>query len=399
MAFLAGNYAVTSWFTSGLETPLLQLCAVGYVLFVLRPRSRVAQVIVGLSPLVRPELVAALAVVLLLHAVRQRKVPWIVVAIAGAVQFGWLVFRIGYYADLLPNTFYLKHDPDPAQGWRYLVNAFGSYHLELLALLVVACLVYAHRAGHRELHVRARVEMVLVALPVIAYVIRIGGDAMHYRYLAFPFCVLVCAGGGAIEAALAVRGRVHRATPVVLTAIVAGASVLMQPPQRPRHALRYDGDTHLVHGISDPGRHRRRDDLRRLSQVDPLEGARPTEYVNTIPEGWCARAYYKLDHRIVHSLGLTDAFLARAIAPAERPGHKYALEPQARSLAAIYRELAPPGRGTIRKAIDHRLAPRWAEPQLAAIEIIERKIDNRHDFMENLELSFTFLDPLDLEED
>lgn len=399
MAFLAGNYAVASWFTSGLETPLLQIAAVGYALFVVRPRSRVAQVIVGLSPLVRPELVAALVVVVVLATIRQRKPPWIVIAIASTVQLGWLLFRIWYYADLLPNTFYLKHDPDPAQGVRYLVNAFGSYHVEVLLLLAIACLVVAHRAGARELHLRDRIEMLMIALPVLAYVIRIGGDAMHYRYLAFPFCLIVCATGGAFEAALALRKPLHRAVPYVLTTIIAVASLLMQPPQRPRHALVYTGDTHLVDGISDPGRHRRRDDLRQLSAYDPLQGARPTAYSNTIPEGWCARGYYLLDHRIVHSLGLTDAFLARAIAPAERPGHKYALEPQARSLAMIYRGLMPPGRGTMRLAIEHRLAPRWVEPQLESIEIIERKIDNDHDFAENLGLAFTFLEPLDIEQE
>ena len=116
MAYLAGNYAVASWFTSGLETPLLQLAAVGYALYLVRPRSRVAQVIVGLSPLVRPELLAALVVVVVLTVIRQRKPPWIVLAIAGATQLGWLAFRIWYYADLLPNTFYLKDITWVGQG-------------------------------------------------------------------------------------------------------------------------------------------------------------------------------------------------------------------------------------------------------------------------------------------
>jgi hypothetical protein len=277
------------------------------------------------------------------------------VAIAGFTSGGWLLFRIWYYADLLPNTFYVKHDPDPAQGWHYLVNAFASYHLEVLIVLAVTALIVAHRRGHEGLRVRDRLDMVLVALPVIAYVVRIGGDAMHFRYLAFPFCLLACATAGAFEAVVARS----RWVPLALTVVITVASVLMQPPQR---------------------------------------GRRPTTYANVIPEDWCARAYYKLDNRVVHGLGLTDPILARAIAPALRPGHKYALQPSAWALATVYRDLAPPGRGTMRKAVEHRLAPLWAASQLDQIEIIERKMDNHHDFGENLSLAFTFIEPLHLDE-
>jgi len=38
--------------------------------------------------------------------------------------------------------------------------------------------------------------MVLFALPVAAYVVRIGGDPRHFRYLAFPFDLVVLAGAG-----------------------------------------------------------------------------------------------------------------------------------------------------------------------------------------------------------
>jgi hypothetical protein len=130
LAYLGGNYAVTSWYTSGLETPLLQLAAAAYAWFVLQPRNRVAQICIGLSPLVRPELAAAFVVAVALDIAARRRPPWLAIAVAAATSGGWMLFRIWYYADLLPNTFYLKHDPDPAQGGRYLVNAFGSYHLE-----------------------------------------------------------------------------------------------------------------------------------------------------------------------------------------------------------------------------------------------------------------------------
>ena len=39
----------------------------------------------------------------------------------------------------------------------------------------------------------ARLFMLALALPVLAYVVKIGGDPRHYRYLAFPVCLTLCA--------------------------------------------------------------------------------------------------------------------------------------------------------------------------------------------------------------
>jgi hypothetical protein len=397
LAYLAGNYAVTSWYTSGLETPLLQLAAATYAWFVLQPRHRGAQICIGLSPLVRPELAAALVAAVALDFAARRRPPWLAIAVAATTSGGWLLFRIWYYADLLPNTFYLKHDPDPAQGARYLVNAFGSYHLEILAGLVIACVIVARRRGARALHVPARLQMVAIALPVVAYVVWIGGDAIHYRYLAFPFCLLVCASAGAVEAVLATRPRLPGWVPAVVTMLVLVAAVLMQPPQRDRHALRGAGGSRLVDGISDTGRHRRHDEFRELAEYDPLEGGVPAKYEEVLVTSWCARAYFELDQRIVHSLGLTDPYLARAQAPADRPGHKYDLGGHAQRLAGVYRWHGDPGRGTMRGAVQRRMAPTWVAPQLDTVEIIERKVDNDHDLIENLGLAFTRVPPLDLD--
>ena len=56
LLFLAPNYATLCYFTSGVEAPLVQLAAVAYALFLVRPERPIAGFVVALSPLIRPEL-------------------------------------------------------------------------------------------------------------------------------------------------------------------------------------------------------------------------------------------------------------------------------------------------------------------------------------------------------
>ena len=49
------------------------------------------------------------------------------VLIAAGSLGAWLVFRIVYYADLVPNTFHLKNVTDLAQGLVYLGDTLVPY--------------------------------------------------------------------------------------------------------------------------------------------------------------------------------------------------------------------------------------------------------------------------------
>ena len=75
LLFLAVNYGVLSYFTSGLETPLVQLMAVLYALYILDPSSRRLEVAVALSPLVRHELAVPLILVGAWSWYRQGRFP------------------------------------------------------------------------------------------------------------------------------------------------------------------------------------------------------------------------------------------------------------------------------------------------------------------------------------
>ncbi len=416
LAFLAACYGVTAFYTSGLESPFVQLAAVGYALYFVDRESRLGQVLVGLSPLVRPELALPFVFALALAAYRGgrpslralRSAPFLLPALLGVgTQLAWVLFRLYYYADLLPNTFYLKHEYDPAQGWLYFVNAFASYRVGALLLALSLAGLWLVRVRKSRLPASAlrlgpRLAMLGAALLVSLYVIRIGGDAVHFRFLAFSFVLTLCATGGILSEVIGTVGRGReQALCALASVLIAGLSLGQQPPQRSVHALYGAGQPEHVDKISDPGWHRSREKYRRLAAEDPglaerrafardLAGA-PFRHSESVPDDACARAHWRFRLRIVHSLGLTDPILARLTVPSDRPGHRYGLRPYAKSLAHLYNRSAAAGhergRGSFRREVLASEAPPWVAKHIDALELVERKMFNRHDLAENLRLA------------
>jgi hypothetical protein len=113
-------------------------------------------------------------------------------------------------------------------------------------------------------------------------------------------------------------------------------------------------------------------------------------YARILDGTWCRKQYAGYRSRYVHGFGLTDAVLARTRASWLKPGHKTALIPLSRDIVRIQRAAAPIGRGMYRRAVEAGAAPAWVAANLASIEVIERKIYNRHHFAENLRLAFRF---------
>ncbi len=132
LVLLATNYAVLCYFTSGLEAPLVQVWAVLFALFILSPQSTFLQVLLAASPLVRQELVIPLGIAALWSWQKLKRFPFFLTALSALFVGGWLVFRIYYYADLFPNTFYLKDVVEIAQGLNYLHDTALPYHLYYL---------------------------------------------------------------------------------------------------------------------------------------------------------------------------------------------------------------------------------------------------------------------------
>jgi arabinofuranosyltransferase len=192
--------------TSGLETGLtfawLGTCFWGLCRTGLRPPGdhdaappAWLAVLIGLGALTRPDL-------LLFTATFFAALVWLsppgwraklrIVAAAAAVPVAFEIFRMAYFAALVPNTALAKEAGQARwlTGWYYAVDLLGTYRLVIpLAMLGVwagLSVVWYQRDAGRDID---RVVLVLVGAPIVGalahavYVVRVGGDFMHGRML------------------------------------------------------------------------------------------------------------------------------------------------------------------------------------------------------------------------
>lgn len=225
-AALAGLSPFWDFGTSGLETSLT-FCWIAACFWALarrwanRPRTPLAAwrpwpvaVLIGLGVLIRPDLalVSLIFGIMLLCQSERSLRGWLGAAgLALAIPVGYEIFRMGYYASLVPNTALAKANASPAQGLLYLSDYVFTYHLYLpvafaLALYVAGLVTAAH---DRDAGLTALWLGPLIAAGVHAgFVISVGGDFMHARFL-LPATVLLFApvalvAGAAWTRALAV---------------------------------------------------------------------------------------------------------------------------------------------------------------------------------------------------
>jgi arabinofuranosyltransferase len=183
--------------TSGLETGLafawLGASFWGLVrVFRNEDRTRRAlwlPLLIGLAPLVRPDFVLFalpffVAYCVLRGSTRPRDIA-LAAAAAIALPVAYEVFRMGYYAALVPNPALAKEASTAnwAQGWHYLGDLVRPYWL--FAPLLLACVLPLPT----WLRNRDRRATAVFAAPIAGalahglYVVYIGGDFMHARML------------------------------------------------------------------------------------------------------------------------------------------------------------------------------------------------------------------------
>jgi arabinofuranosyltransferase len=159
--------------------------------------------VLGLGPLIRPDLgifmVLFLAVVL---GARREQDRWSdrgrVLAAALALPVAYQIFRMGYYASLVPNPALAKEAGGSSRwdvGWDYLREFVDPYAL-WLPLLVLAVGAYLPLVREARRGGRAHAQLVAGAFVVGAllealYIVRVGGDFMHARLLLPAFFALV----------------------------------------------------------------------------------------------------------------------------------------------------------------------------------------------------------------
>lgn len=150
-----------------------------------------AAVLIGLGPLVRPDFliftVIFLGVLLYLDGRPLRRALRLL-AIALALPVLYELFRMGYYASLVPNTALAKEASGSywEQGLRYLGDMVGTYWLWLP---LVGLLGWGVAQWREDWGGRGRGRVVVAAAPVAGalvhalFVVKVGGDFMHGRML------------------------------------------------------------------------------------------------------------------------------------------------------------------------------------------------------------------------
>jgi arabinofuranosyltransferase len=170
-----------------------------------RPSPLRAAAVVGLAPLMRPDyalyaLPFGLLCMLAGQSWRERaRIALCCAAPAGSYQ----LFRMGYFAALVPNTAIAKEAFEPRwdQGLLYLDNTFGTYQLWApLALVALAVLAVSVRSLRRKAYLQAALPLsfALTGMLHITYVVRLGGDFMHGRML-LPGIFALCAAGATVR--------------------------------------------------------------------------------------------------------------------------------------------------------------------------------------------------------
>lgn len=205
-AFFAGSASVILWSQGGLEPTLMACLCSGGTLFAMRVYDRQSDegatrdaVLAGLllagAGLTRPDahafalLAGAMGVV---DAVRRRRVPrpWVITAaVILIILVPYHAWRVGYFGDLLPNTYYVKAAAGPevrARGWEFLGTLIGfTWHPAAFVLAPLAVL------GRTRL--ASRGWALALAAFFALYLVKIGRDEMKWFRLYLPVLPLLVA--------------------------------------------------------------------------------------------------------------------------------------------------------------------------------------------------------------
>jgi len=190
---VALHYHLQLYATSGLETMLFTLLVTASVLQAGRAETRNGWLGVGvlgaLATLTRPEGAA----VLLLCALSGRKKGAWALASSAAIGLPWVLWKLSFYGELLPNTWYAKGGSDWAYGLYYLKLYTQAYWPVMLGF--VAAAVAAWRT-------RERLPLLILAVAgvLVLHIARVG-DFMFTRFC-LPFTPLLLV---ALEEALPKR--------------------------------------------------------------------------------------------------------------------------------------------------------------------------------------------------
>lgn len=206
-AILIGTSAFIDFGTSGLETALSYLLLVLYAKFIIETRWAhqpiLTGLIVSLLTLNRPDFGIFLIVLffLYLYETAIKKIP-----LGHFIRFlifpvlllgGYQIFRMGYYAALLPNPFYTKSGAGAywSQGFKYLWDFCRGSLFPVVLFLALLMLFLKKHSGY----LKNRSIVLFSGLLHGFFVIRGGGDFMHGRFLLPAFLLITLSQTGAFD--------------------------------------------------------------------------------------------------------------------------------------------------------------------------------------------------------
>lgn len=183
LCFLSGSLlllaspALPYWSTSGMESAAFALATLGALLAEYRKPS-LTPWLLAIATLLRPDGVVPLAAILLYRLYRDRRFPWNLLLIYGVLLFPYALFKLMYYGELLPNSFYAKS----GVGLEYIVSGLeyiwfycttaGLYGLVFLIPIAAAPFLWR----------RYSLLYIFVAVYLL-YIVWIGGDVLKvYRF-------------------------------------------------------------------------------------------------------------------------------------------------------------------------------------------------------------------------
>lgn len=198
--FLLGtNYTYSSYMTGGLETQLqtfLFIVSLYVSISLLSPnpnarpsRYALLSVIFSLAVMTRLDSVLVCGILFVAvsyalymskHTYKEKLNNFISLIAPGALIVGtWFLFKLSYYGDILPNTYYLKaaSNTSLSRGLFYVYSFFSEYGLFLF--LVIGAVYF------RKFFSKTNFKLILTGIICIwlLYVIKVSGDFMEYRFI------------------------------------------------------------------------------------------------------------------------------------------------------------------------------------------------------------------------
>ncbi len=208
---------VMYWAASGFSTPLatfLHMFVVARVISTGR-LGKWSAIALALLPLVRGDSIVLWGGDALLVFVLAKK-PWRTIPLLALTLIPFvahLAFRVAYYGDWFPNTYYLKVTGRTGRilsGWRYIEQFCRRY--AFLLLMGAGATVALLRSGKRS-----ALLWPLCWLPICAYAMSAGGDNFRpYRFFSASMPILIAFAAAGIGAGLVSQNRIARMMWLVL---------------------------------------------------------------------------------------------------------------------------------------------------------------------------------------